>query len=499
MGSHKKDLQNSPEWRVPMPEGASATGAHDEAGPAPAEGAWPRLLSRTTVLRTKVFGFGDKVWKIGADDPRKAVYGIKLGVALTLVSLLYYVRPMYNDIGGNAVWAIMTVVLAFEYTVGGTVYKGLNGTAGTMSAAVLALGVHWVASKSGHRFEPVVASGSVFLLAAAAAFSRFVPIVTARFDYGVTAFTITYGYIAVSGYRVGELPLLALQRISSYSIGVFICIAVSALVCPVWSGDELHLLTARNMEKLAAAVEGCVADCFARGPLSKRPQAARSSEGYKCVLDSKAAEDAHGNLAWWELRHGRFGFRHHHEQYAQIGAAMRRCAFCLESLSSCGAKAQASEHAVRVVGEVCTRLGAQCARVLKEASHCMSTTTMSRELGLAMADTNATVLELQADLRALPSKLAEDDAVTSLMEAMPLLSVALLMVEVSARVKGVVDAVDVLATLGGFKRDDVGGAGKVETKMKVPVNDATAQHLTTIDAEQGLKQSCPTDDKQVTV
>lgn len=42
--------------------------------------------------------------------------------------------------------------------------KGINGTAGTMSAALLALGVHWAATKSGHRFEPVVASGSVFLL-----------------------------------------------------------------------------------------------------------------------------------------------------------------------------------------------------------------------------------------------------------------------------------------------------------------------------------------------
>lgn len=41
-----------------------------------------------------------------------------MGVALTLVSLFYYVRPLYDGVRGNAVWAIMTVVLVFEYTVG---------------------------------------------------------------------------------------------------------------------------------------------------------------------------------------------------------------------------------------------------------------------------------------------------------------------------------------------------------------------------------------------
>lgn len=63
-------------------------------------------------------GSAKKVWKIGTDDPRKATYGVKVGVALTLVSLFYYVRPLYDGVRGNAVWAIMTVVLVFEYTVG---------------------------------------------------------------------------------------------------------------------------------------------------------------------------------------------------------------------------------------------------------------------------------------------------------------------------------------------------------------------------------------------
>jgi hypothetical protein len=44
------------------------------------------------------------------------------------------------------------------------VYKGLNRAIATASAAVVALGVHWIASKSGDKFEPFIRSGSVFLL-----------------------------------------------------------------------------------------------------------------------------------------------------------------------------------------------------------------------------------------------------------------------------------------------------------------------------------------------
>lgn len=43
-------------------------------------------------------------------------------------------------------------------------YKGLNRAIATCSAAVVALGVHWIASKSGDKLEPVIRSGSVFLL-----------------------------------------------------------------------------------------------------------------------------------------------------------------------------------------------------------------------------------------------------------------------------------------------------------------------------------------------
>jgi hypothetical protein len=47
---------------------------------------------------------------------------------------------------------------------GGCVYKGFNRAVATATAGVLALGVHWIASKSGDTFQLFIRSGSVFLL-----------------------------------------------------------------------------------------------------------------------------------------------------------------------------------------------------------------------------------------------------------------------------------------------------------------------------------------------
>lgn len=105
------------EWRVTVPEGASVAVEHDEACCRAAR-AWAWLVSCVLTSRDRVLGFGRRVWRIGADDPRRAVHGLKVGLALALVSVFYYTRPLYDGVGGAAMWAVLTVVVVFEYTVG---------------------------------------------------------------------------------------------------------------------------------------------------------------------------------------------------------------------------------------------------------------------------------------------------------------------------------------------------------------------------------------------
>lgn len=69
-------------------------------------------------LFVKGWMFLEKAWGIANSEPKKAVHGLKVGLALSIVSVFYYMRPLYEGIGGNAMWAIMTVVVTFESTVG---------------------------------------------------------------------------------------------------------------------------------------------------------------------------------------------------------------------------------------------------------------------------------------------------------------------------------------------------------------------------------------------
>ncbi|KAI7736978.1 hypothetical protein M8C21_027254, partial [Ambrosia artemisiifolia] len=274
---------------------------------------WDRLKGLVVRFFMRVWMFLKKAWDLGVDDPRKFIHCFKVGVALMVVSLFYYMRPLYDGVGGSAMWAVMTVVVVFEYTVG--------RICATFLAGFLALGIHWIASHLGHQFEPYIMGISLFILASATTFSRFIPIVKARFDYGCTIFILTYSLVSVSGYRVDHLLHMTHERISTIIIGTCLCIITSMLVFPVWAGLELHLLVLRNMDKLAKSLDCCVADYFGRG--------------YKCVLNSKSSEESMANFARWEPAHGRFNFRHPWKNYLKIGASSRSCAYCIETLTSC--------------------------------------------------------------------------------------------------------------------------------------------------------------------
>ncbi|KAG6515473.1 aluminum-activated malate transporter 10-like [Zingiber officinale] len=454
----EKEVQGGVEWRVTVPEGASAV-----VEPRPVNG-WVDLVRAWLMAAA---GFGRKAWLIGADDPRKVVHGVKVGAALSLVSLFYYTRPLYDGVGGWAMWAVMTVVVVFEFTVGGCLCKGFNRAMATVTAGLLAVGVHWIASRAGETAEPVILSASVFVLASAATFSRFLPAIKARFDYGITIFILTFTFVAVSGYRVDRLLHLAQQRAYTIVIGVGICLLVCVFICPVWAGQELHLLVSGNMEKLADSLEGLAEECFMEDQGRQLPSA--KSPGYKCVLNSKASEDSQANLAKWEPPHGRFRFRHPWSQYLKVTAAMRYCAYCMEALNGCVAsEIKASEKMKSHLRGVCVKLSSDSSKVLKELARSIRSMEESRSIPCLVTEMKRGAQELQAALRSLPEQLmsaggeeettadgggGENQRVTvSLMEGMPIITAACLLAEVSERVEGVVEAVGALAALARFDR-----------------------------------------------
>lgn len=137
--------------------------------------------------------------------------------------------------------------------------------------------------------------------------------------------------------------------------------------------NKIELLIEDSSALIIIKTAGCVAEYFKKKDLSTNEnedeEANGKLQGFKCVLNSKGTEESmvtslhrlsmggfitflfrssrlfafwllpllisQANLARWEPSHGSFNFRHPWKLYVKIGAAMRRCAYCLENLSIC--------------------------------------------------------------------------------------------------------------------------------------------------------------------
>ncbi|CAJ1976352.1 unnamed protein product [Sphenostylis stenocarpa] len=430
----------------------------------------------TAGVALKLCMFVKKAWELGLNDPRKFIHCLKVGIALSAVSIFYYWKPLNDGVGGNAMWAVMTVVVVFEYTAGATICKTVNRMCGTSLAGFLAIGVHWVASRGGEQLEPIIIGVSLFLLASAATFSRFIPTIKARFDYGAMIFILTFCLVSISGYRVDELLDMAQYRMFTVIIGSILCIIVSVTIRPIWAGFELFVLVTGNLDKLANSLQCCVSQYFGG---SEAPEAENDEVsdkkllGYKCVLGSKATEESMANLARWEPAHGRFNFRHPWRQYVKIGASMRSCASCLDALIGCiNSDNKASDEMKKNMSSISMKVGANCASVIRELATTMRNMTKSSKLDILVTEMNSDAQELLGFLSSYPNMVnapshnaklstqtetAPSDVPLAakveipLMQIIQVVTVASLLIEIVSRMEGIVEAVEELSDLANFQ------------------------------------------------
>ena len=95
---------------------------------------------------------------------------------------------------------------------------------------------------------------------AAATYVRFIPYIKKNYDYGVLIFLLTFNLIIVSSYRVDNVWTIGKDRMITITIGVVLCLMMTILVFPNWSGEELHNSTISKLEGLANSIEGKVTD-----------------------------------------------------------------------------------------------------------------------------------------------------------------------------------------------------------------------------------------------
>ncbi|XWS32016.1 hypothetical protein CRYUN_Cryun23aG0124700 [Craigia yunnanensis] len=285
----------------------------------------------------------------------------------------------------------MFYIIEFDHSIsiaGATLSKCIDRAIGTFLAGALGVGIHWVADKSGEKLKPIILGISVFLFASGATFSRFIPLIKVRFDYGAMISILTFSLVSVYGYRVVELFVLAQQRLSTIGIGTSLCILVTMLFCPIWAG--------------------CVTEYFIdNGKLtSSEEDLNKKIQGYKCVLNSKATEESMANFARWEPTHGQFNFGHPWKQYLKIGASLCSCAYCIETLNSCiGSEIQAPPCIRKHLSDKCLKVSSYSTNVLKELALTIKKMKKSSKIDFRVAEMNFAIQELQDALKSLPSHL----------------------------------------------------------------------------------------------
>ncbi|KAF8723709.1 hypothetical protein HU200_021673 [Digitaria exilis] len=348
----------------------------------PKEGLFRRAVAAVAGWWDAACGAVAELWAFARADPRKPIFAGKVGLALALISFLVFLREPH-DIVSHSIWAILTVVVVFEFSIGATLSKGFNRGLGTLTAGACALAVAELSKNLGN-LEEVILIMSILLVAFFTSLAKLHPKMK-PYEYGFRVFLLTFCYVMVSGYTTGKFTDTATSRFILIAIGAAVSLGINIGIYPIWAGEDLHNLIAKNFTGVAKSLEGCVdgyLKCMEYERIPSKILVYQASDdplysGYRAAVEASAQEETLLGFAIWEPPHGPYKMMNYPwRSFTKVGGALRHCSFAVMALHGCIlSEIQAPPESRKVFAAEIEKVGEEGAKVLRELGNRVKTMT----------------------------------------------------------------------------------------------------------------------------